>query len=89
MEASAGKYGDALTPEEVYLDGHCWIVSEDGATILDLTADQFGGNRIYFGPVTGKYLKVYDELSDPYDTGFYEPARAAYIARLAKQNTKE
>lgn len=82
-----GRYGVGLGHSDQYLDGHCWIVSEDGSTILDLTADQFGGNRIYFGPATANYIKVKDDFTRPYDTGFYQPARAAYIACRATQST--
>jgi len=75
-----GRYGVGLGANEEYLDGHCWIVSCDGSIILDLTADQFGRDRIYFGPATSNYITVKDDFTEPYDTGFYEPARNAYIA---------
>lgn len=80
-----GRYGNGLEANEEYLDGHCWIVSGDGSIILDLTADQFGCDRIYFGPATSNYTTVKDDFPKPHDTGFYEPARAAYIACRAKQ----
>ena len=33
---------------------HLWLECEDG-TVIDPTADQFGGPKVYIGPVTGIY----------------------------------
>lgn len=80
-----GRYGVGLTHSENYNDGHCWIVEANGPNILDLTADQFGSARIYYGPATSEYFAVIDDFGAPHDTGFYAPARAAYIDCREKQ----
>ncbi len=35
---------------------HFWLQSKDG-TVVDPTADQFGGPAVYVGPVVGMYEK--------------------------------
>ena len=82
-----GRYGTNLPQTGPFLPGHSWLVSGCGNFMLDLTADQYGEERIYFGRPTAQYVKVPDDFSEILDTGFYDPAKAAYEACLRCQQS--